>query len=280
MSSECGCGVVSGQALALRILSCLELHTNVRHYNNIRELTSMSADLKIRASQRPRPTVLNFAECFQKTVEEYRESGAMRRMRDSEIIYQAVKEHNKATLVKRNHIKEMEVKALQVLCAMSNPFRRRLEYIWGVQPPAHGPVPAAMLSSKFLCQGNALEASVEENPVWNGILTPSEAKYMLWLLRVEGAFNNRVDQARKQRRSVSLSNNAAAFRDRDLDFVWKSTCLFAWAMPQAVKNLSSQGVKDCSVACNAVAHSNVPHPCSTVKTVKVLESKGPQPTTQ
>ena len=92
MSSECGCGVVSGQALALRILSCLELHTNVRHYNNIRELSSMSADLKIRASQRPRPTVLNFAECFQKTVEEYRESGAMRRMRDSDIIYQAVKE--------------------------------------------------------------------------------------------------------------------------------------------------------------------------------------------
>lgn len=53
-----------------------------------------------------------------------------------------------------------------------------------------------------------------------------------------------VDQAKKQRKSVSLSNNAASFRDKDAEQVWKFACVFTWALPAAEANMSAEEVKE------------------------------------
>ena len=113
----------------------------------------------------------------------------------------------------------------------------RLSFIWGTISPGHGPVPALLIGARFLSPSSALPITIEAQPIWYLILTPDEPKYWMWLLRVEGRFNHLVGQAHKQKRSVSLSNQAGLYRDSNPEQVWQMACLFQWSLPTAEANL-------------------------------------------
>ena len=113
------------KCLANNLLKSLHLHATMTHHASLEELVSHSANAKIEASLRPRPTILNMSICFTKVIRQKKANGVVSRMSDAELILQQAKDHNKRTPVKRFHIKPEELKGLQTLAGMSERFKNR-----------------------------------------------------------------------------------------------------------------------------------------------------------
>jgi len=85
---------------------------------------------------------------------------------------------------------------------------------------------ALRLSSPWLDPTKELPVTNANNPMWHGILQPSEAKYTTWLRRVGGRFQAKIEEQLSKGKMPNLRNYASQYRDSEPELVYRMACLW------------------------------------------------------
>jgi hypothetical protein len=120
------------------------------------------------------------------------------------MLLKTIQKFNK-TAVTREMINSDEVAAIRFLCHRDKPFLTLVKKAWGMDQREHTAVPLVLLSAPYLCHSADLPVDQKTNPMWFGILTPSNKKYELWIRRAIGKFESKAPPSNPHNLNVALS---------------------------------------------------------------------------
>lgn len=219
----------------LKVLRMRFVHQTDR---SLSDMVHRSIGSKMAASERQRPNIIQLSVAFGRVIEQSACSSARKSRTDQ--LQECLVSYNKSQKVGGCRILPDERSAIKLLSYMSDDFVRTLRRQWSRYRVPDSAVPMALLASKFLQRTNELPVSNKENTLWYGILSPSASKYDLWLKRVIGRFEARMEDA-VQRNVRPLAHLQ---RDSDPVQVWQTCCLWDYLQEQLQKIHSAARMKD------------------------------------
>ena len=186
--------------LCERVLQALNVSAIHEPSQDLSDIVFKSNKFKIEASQRTRPTILQYGISYSKVADQLITTKKAGRKSRAELIVDQILNHNKKETVRSSRIKTDEIAALKNVVVMSDWAQRRLKVIWQSQLPPYSSVPISLLASKFLSPVQEIKVNKDEKPVWLDILQYSTAKSDAWLARTDGKFVNVVKTCRPRGR--------------------------------------------------------------------------------
>ena len=206
------------------LLSCLELHALYDPAVSFDAQIQKSIKTKAAAANRARPTPLQLLAAF--ALQVARSTSGRRTF--EELVGLAVQSYNKAVGVKSEQINADEVASVKFLAGRCPEFLAVLKGIWNGEKIMYTSMPLSLLTAPFLRPDVELPVAKKDNPVWFGILTPSEPKYIAWLQRCDGRFTSRVAETQIREKRPNLRSFSASYRDPEAEreIVWRMACLW------------------------------------------------------
>ena len=162
--------------LCENVLQALNVSAVHEPSRDLTEIVFKSNESKIEASQRTRPTILQYAISYSRVADQLVAMKNAGRKSRSELIVDPIVNHNKKETVRSSRIKTDEIAALKNVVVMSRWAQRRLRVIWQSQLPPFSSIPITLLASKFLNPAQDVKVNKDDKPVWLDILQYSTAK--------------------------------------------------------------------------------------------------------
>jgi hypothetical protein len=175
------------QPLCARVLEAMNVSAIHELSKDLSDIVFKSNKSKIEASQRARPTILQYGISYSKVADQLISTKKAGRKSRQELIVEQIVNHNKKETVRSSRIKTDEIAALKNVVVMSDWAQRRLKVIWQSQLPPYSSVPITLLASKFLNPTQEVKVNKDEKPVWLDILQYNTNKSDAWLARIDGS---------------------------------------------------------------------------------------------
>ena len=131
-----------------------------------------------------------------------------------------------------------EKSVMKLLARADDQFCRRLKGIWGTNKISTTSCPLILMASPWLLDSAPLPVDAKSNPVWHNILTVTNEKLNVWIQRVDGRFNNLIEDTVRKGKKPSLGSYSAQYRDNQPVMVWRTCCAWVACQPM-LKNMFS-----------------------------------------
>lgn len=217
------------QKMAPKLLRTLRLTATYDPADTMAEQLQKSIGGKIAAANRQRPTTLQLLYSFSRQIAEMSATGS--RQCRGDLLVQVVKSYNGKERVRTCKIHIDEINVMRFLQRRSDAFVKILKVIWGNDKTANTAAPMSLLASPFLDESRPLPVTERENATWATILTPSEEKFVTWIERVQGRYNQKIEEQLSKGKVPNLRNYSHMYRDQEPEMVWRISCVFTAALP-------------------------------------------------
>ena len=115
---------------------------------------------------------------------------------------------------------------------------------WGRDKIQNTCLPLNLLASPWLDESRELAVTEKDNPLWHDILKPDPMKYLLWLQRVHGRYDEKLNQTHANNRSPNLRGGSGSYRDAEPELVFRAACLFAASHRAMVTHLTPADISE------------------------------------
>jgi hypothetical protein len=172
------------QPLCAKVLDAMNISAIHEPSKDLSDIVFKSNKSKIEASQRARPTILQYGISYSRVADQLISTKKSGRKSRQELIVEQIVNHNKKETVRSSRIKTDEIAALKNVVLMSDWAQRCLKVIWQSQLPPYSSVPITLLASRFLNPAQEVKVNKDEKPVWLDILLYNTSKSDAWLSAV------------------------------------------------------------------------------------------------
>ena len=208
------------QTIKAELVALLAMKATCDPAGDVEEQVNRSISRKIRASERPRPQVLQLHFAFERTMHSKKSKGDRRQ--DTALLGAVIKTYN-TSQISKNRVTADEREAVLFLHGQTLAFKNKLEVHWNNFPSPYSVVPVSFLAKSFL--NDTFEPPVKRNthPEMHAALTGSNEKRELWLDRVIGKYMKSLVDAKATGKAVNVKSLGSTFRSGNDDAMVRHT---------------------------------------------------------
>ena len=197
--------------LAPYLARCLWLTCRYEACQDQASLWKKSLTGKMAAQARSRPNAVQLFKVMDKLVSAKPASAKSKPRR--KLFQDEITAMRKTTKVAASRISPSEEKVVLWLSTQTPAVLRKLQFIWGEERVAQSAITLDMLEQDYINPFLEVAVSKEKNPRWNSLLQVTEQKILLYLDRLNGGFQNRIQQTLARGKSPDLRQFSAHYRE-------------------------------------------------------------------
>jgi hypothetical protein len=198
--------------LAPYLARCCWLTCRYEACQDLASLWKKSLAGKMAAQARSRPNAVQQFKVIEKLVNAKPPSATKSKPR-RKLFQEEIAAMRKTTKVAASRITPTEEKVILWLSTQNAAVLRKLQFIWGEERVAQSAITLEMLEQDYLNPFQEVAVTQEKNPRWNNMLQVTEQKILLYLDRLNGGFQNRIQQTVARGKAPDLRQFSAHYRE-------------------------------------------------------------------